>query len=235
MSPAAGEITHNRRSAVDKRGVKGTEGGRIATLSAQISTHPPVASRSMLTKADWRRRAIQARSGIVADGLCHCDGLVEFLQSEAVPSGWVVGYRAMTSEIDLSTLFDRPRIGPFALTRTPEHGVNLTVHPLDSPSERHRYGFDQPVAGAPLVADRDIAVVLVPGLAFDRLGGRLGRGKGYYDRFLARLSSATIMVGVTGGYIVAELPTDAHDIAMTHLSGDFGVAPVPLDEPVEEF
>ena len=188
----------------------------------------------MLTKADWRRRAIQARSGISANSVCHCEGLAQFLESVERPEGWVLGYRAMATEIDLSTLFARPRLGPFALTRTPDFGADLTVHPVDSPNERHRYGFEQPVVDAPQVADRDIAVVLVPGLAFDRLGGRLGRGRGYYDRLLARLLPDTVLVGVTGGYIVAELPTDGHDIAMTHLSGGFGVAPVPLDEPVED-
>ena len=188
---------------------------------------------AMLTKADWRRRAIQARSRISADNAWHCDGLARFLESEDRATGWVVGYRAMAAEIDLSSLFARPELGPFALTRTPDSGADLTVHPLDSPSERHRYGFEQPVAGAPQLADSDVAVVLVPGLAFDRLGGRLGRGKGYYDRLLARLLPTTVLIGITGGYIVAELPTDGHDVAMTHLSGEFGVAPVPLDEPVE--
>lgn len=187
----------------------------------------------MLTKADWRRRATLARAAITIDSERHCEGLARFLLSGSVLPGWIIGYQAMGGEVDLRPLFARPDIGPFGVTRTPEDGSALTVHSIDGPMERHRFGFDQPVAGAPLIDTGGIAAVLVPGLAFDRLGGRLGRGKGYYDRLLAGLNPHTVLVGITGGYIVAELPIDAHDIAMTHLAGDFGVVQVPLDEPVE--
>jgi len=188
----------------------------------------------MLTKAEWRKRARLARARIDSGGTDHCDALARFLSSDAVGAGWVLGYRAMASEVDLGPLFLQSGLGPFAVTRTPEAGPRLTMHPLDSPSEPHRYGFDQPLASAPVVPDDDIAAVLVPGLAFDRLGGRLGRGKGYYDRLLARLRPETVLIGITGGYIVAELPTEPTDITMTHLAGAFGVLPVPLDDPVED-
>ena len=189
----------------------------------------------MLTKADWRRRARQARTGLPGvDDPGHCAALASFLAGPDRPPGWVVGYRAMAGEVDLAPLFARPELGPFAVTRTPDEGRDLTIHPLDAPTERHRYGFDQPVAGASEVPDGEVAVVLVPGLAFDRRGGRLGRGRGYYDRFLFRLPGPARFVGVTAGYIVAELPTEPHDVAMTHLAGLFGVAPVPLPEPVED-
>ncbi len=187
----------------------------------------------MLTKADWRQRAKQARAGITPDPVRHCDGLAQFLASDTVAEGWVLGYQAMATEVDLSSLYARPGLGPFAVTRTPDQGGGLTLHPLDSPSELHPYGFRQPVVDAEIVPSTEIAAVLVPGLAFDRLGGRLGRGKGYYDRLLCRLRPSTILIGITGGYIVAELPTEAHDVVMTHLCGDFGVIPVPLDEPLE--
>lgn len=187
----------------------------------------------MTTKAEWRTRARAVRAALPLDDPRHVEGLARFLSGPDRRPGWVVGYQAMPGEIALDRLLTQPGIGPFALVRTPDEGLDLTVHPAGSALEHHRYGFDQPAAGSPLVADDEIAVVLVPGLAFDRRGARLGHGKGYYDRFLARLASVgrARFVGVTGGYIVAELPTESHDVLMTHLAGTFGVVPVPLPEP----
>jgi 5-formyltetrahydrofolate cyclo-ligase len=65
---------------------------------------------------------------------------------------------------------------------------------------------------APAVAPAAIAVILVPGLAFTPGGQRLGRGGGYYDRYLAALPAGTLKIGVCFGFqIVGALPTEPHD------------------------
>jgi len=80
------------------------------------------------------------------------------------------------------------------------------------------------VASVPEVAPARIAVALVPGLAFDPLGRRPGRGKGYYDRLLAGLPADAPRVGVTLDRLMAEtVPVDPHDVAMTHLVTENGV------------
>ncbi|MBR4834428.1 MAG: 5-formyltetrahydrofolate cyclo-ligase [Thermoguttaceae bacterium] len=61
-------------------------------------------------------------------------------------------------------------------------------------------------------------VVLVPGLAFDLNGGRLGRGAGFYDRFLAALPSKTRLIGVAlDEQIVEKAPRDAFDLPVDAL------------------
>lgn len=58
-----------------------------------------------------------------------------------------------------------------------------------------------------------IDIALIPGLAFDAQGHRLGRGKGYYDRFLTAFKGQTI--GVCFDFQkVAEVPVDAHDVSV---------------------
>ena len=67
--------------------------------------------------------------------------------------------------------------------------------------------------GAPFKDFSQIDVALIPGLAFDTNGHRLGRGKGYYDRFLTAFTGKTI--GVCFDFQkVAEVPVDAHDVAV---------------------
>lgn len=78
---------------------------------------------------------------------------------------------------------------------------------------RRRFGIWEPVGPAIDVATVDFA--LVPGLAFTRDGRRLGRGRGYYDRFLARLRPDCFKCGI--GYdfqLVDDLPTEPHDVLL---------------------
>lgn len=65
---------------------------------------------------------------------------------------------------------------------------------------------------------QNLDLVVVPGVAFDRNGGRLGNGKGYYDRLLKMLENNTVIVGV--GYesqLFDAIPMDLHDIYLHKL------------------
>ncbi|WP_051321355.1 5-formyltetrahydrofolate cyclo-ligase [Chrysiogenes arsenatis] len=59
-------------------------------------------------------------------------------------------------------------------------------------------------------------VVFVPGLAFDRMGNRLGMGKGYYDRYFRELChSMPLKIGLTlNRYVLDEMPSDSWDVPM---------------------
>lgn len=60
----------------------------------------------------------------------------------------------------------------------------------------------------------DLFAVIAPGLAFDRKGMRLGRGKGFYDRALASFSGLKIGVCASAQIVNTELPHDDFDVAM---------------------
>lgn len=121
----------------------------------------------------------------------------------------VLTFAAMPDEPDLSA-FERPGL---LLTRTPPEGP-LTIHSAEGPLERHRWGFLQPLEGAPEVDPGDVDVVLVPGVAFGPDGGRLGHGRGYYDELLSRMPMAR-RIGITWECrVVAEVPMAVHDVAM---------------------
>lgn len=65
------------------------------------------------------------------------------------------------------------------------------------------------------VEPQELDLVMVPGVAFDRRGGRLGYGKGYYDRLLRRLRHDALAVGVAFEcQIVPEIPMQQHDVFM---------------------
>ena len=62
---------------------------------------------------------------------------------------------------------------------------------------------------------RQLDLVIVPGRAFDRSGNRLGRGKGYYDRFLATLApNCRLLALAFNAQMVESVPTEPHDRPM---------------------
>ncbi len=93
------------------------------------------------------------------------------------------------------------------------NGVNLDILPYDeSKLELGSFHIEEP-SGNHTVDAADIEMVVVPAVAYDARGNRLGRGKGFYDRFLA--STPAVKVGV--GYdfqLLDEIPAEPHDVPM---------------------
>ena len=73
------------------------------------------------------------------------------------------------------------------------------------------YNIIEPI-GTPIPAS-EIDLIIVPGVAFDKSGNRLGRGKGFYDRLLHNLSAIKIGVGYDF-QLIEKINTEPHDIAM---------------------
>ena len=86
-----------------------------------------------------------------------------------------------------------------------------------------RFGILEPAATCPTLYPRDFqgALILVPGLAFDDQGFRVGYGGGYYDRFLASLQEAGVSVVTVGAVLspcrTTRLPRDPHDIPVDYV------------------
>ncbi len=78
------------------------------------------------------------------------------------------------------------------------------------------YGIEEPTEGK-FNNLKDIDLAIIPGVAFDRRGNRLGRGKGYYDRLLPFLVG-TYKLGICFPYQLLEsVPTEDFDIRMNEV------------------
>jgi len=73
------------------------------------------------------------------------------------------------------------------------------------------YGIPEPDEGCPVVKRDDMSLILVPNLCCDRRGFRLGRGGGYYDRYLAGFSGHTVAL-CRDRLLRAALPAEDHDV-----------------------
>jgi 5-formyltetrahydrofolate cyclo-ligase len=126
----------------------------------------------------------------------------------------VMAYLAFRSEPNLELLFDLlPRIR-WVIPRIQEGDRSMVIHPYDRGRlVRHRFGMLEPAPDLPAVDPAALDMVLVPGVAFDRRGGRLGFGGGYYDRFLP--TTPALRVGVTYDECLSDaLPCGEHDQRM---------------------
>jgi 5-formyltetrahydrofolate cyclo-ligase len=180
-----------------------------------------------MTKTDLRRRMKAVLGSMEARALA--DGGAAAARRLETTEAWkaaelVLAFLSMPGEIDTEPLIGAARRAGKAVAVPRIEGDLLRFHlvPADAgPLPRDRWGIPvpdpswppAPVSGAP---GGGPMLIVVPGLAFDRRGNRLGRGKGFYDRFLAGLETArhgrfTAIGLCLSVQVVEEVPTDAQD------------------------
>jgi 5-formyltetrahydrofolate cyclo-ligase len=85
---------------------------------------------------------------------------------------------------------------------------------LDADLQTGQFGIREPRESCPIIPLNRLDLVLVPGVAFDLNGHRLGRGKGYYDRLLAMHDGPTCGVAFDQ-QIVGRVPSGPHDVRLS--------------------
>ena len=170
-------------------------------------------------KAAWRAWARDRRGSLpVPDSAAICAALTGFLRARNVTG--VLAYHALPGEPDLSAL-----AADFQLCTTRavfRPSPRLSLHPWHSASELSSFGARQPPRGTPEISREKLGAVLLPGLAFDRSGWRLGYGGGFYDRLLEGWPVLTVGV-IPAALLIAELPHEAHDLPAQYVATELGV------------
>lgn len=176
------------------------------------------------TKDEWRAWARLQRAAV--DWETISTAVVGFLRDWITPDNYqtVLVFLPMAEEVNLNPLLEGDSETRFVATRTPDRGGELSVHELGGPLEVHRLGFLQPHASARLVGPDEVDIALLPGLAFDLFGTRLGRGAGYFDRLLRATRPSATLVGVVAADLVVDLlPAETHDMSVGYLATEEGV------------
>jgi 5-formyltetrahydrofolate cyclo-ligase len=172
-------------------------------------------------KRDARSRARQARDGVeTAERAQAAEQLARLLLTlpELLNAKTVLAYAALPSELDPAPAIWmlRRRGVRIAYPRIEAPGV-LGMHCVDHEVELvpGPFGLAQPSEHAPHVAHDQIDAIIVPGVAFDEQGNRLGYGGGYYDRLLpmCRVDCRRIGIGFDE-QVIACIPAQEHDAQM---------------------
>jgi 5-formyltetrahydrofolate cyclo-ligase len=149
------------------------------------------------------------------------------LRSSAIfaHSDRIFAYFAIQGEPDLTTLWQAFPHKVWVFPRC--QGQELVWHPLTidrlaQDTYQGKYGLPMPRPQLPQVPLAEADLVLVPALALDKMGFRLGYGGGFYDRCLAKHPVPTI--GITySQFVVDRLPRDGWDIPLGGICTDRGL------------
>lgn len=168
----------------------------------------------MVTKSSLRKKAVETRLTL-PDHASRNRAIANRLEAYDVyrESGDVYAYVSMSEEVDTHTIIERAiRLGRSVFAPRVITNSSLEWVQIDSIDALHpgAFGVLEPVGPASSKATADGAVALVPGVAFDREGFRLGWGKGYYDRFLSTFNGRTIALAFDC-QIYDAVPVEAHD------------------------
>lgn len=156
------------------------------------------------------------KSGIIKDKL--------FNEEEFKKANIVMFYVSLKDEVDTCFMIDEAlktgkRVCVPVILKEDKRLIAGEIKNRLEDLESQHFGIYQPrydrVEEVPL---GDIDLVVVPGVAFDKKNIRLGRGHGYYDRFLSGLPDKTKTIGLAFDFQVLEdLPKDPHDIPVSRI------------------
>ncbi|MDR2577360.1 MAG: 5-formyltetrahydrofolate cyclo-ligase [Chitinispirillales bacterium] len=176
------------------------------------------------TKQNLRKHFISARKNLSADDAAEFSARIAqkiFSLPRISNSGLIMVYHKTGSEVDIgllaSLIIGSGRGAAFPYCRA-DGGLGIgRVSSISDDLTSGAFGIMEPADGLKdNVFVNQLDAVVCPGAAFDEAGGRLGRGGGYYDRFLRQIKGKAFIIGCAFDCQICKtpLPREDHDVVM---------------------
>ncbi|WP_448562878.1 5-formyltetrahydrofolate cyclo-ligase [Trichothermofontia sp.] len=186
-------------------------------------------------KSNLRRQFLQQRRALSVDvwqrkseQICdHLRSSAWFRQAKTI-----LAYFSIRQEPDLMFLIQHDSDHRWGFSRCQNNTLLWHHWSPSDPLATGQYGIQEPLPTAPCLQPADVDLMLIPAVACDRRGYRLGYGGGYYDRLLAEpdwQSKPTIGIVFDHAY-VATLPVDPWDRPLQAICTENGLFPSPRGE-----
>lgn len=198
-----------------------------------------------------QKKALRLRIGTLRAAMPEDERLTRTarINKEALSGGWlkascrteetagsapftVFTYIPMPDEVDIRPLIQYCFEQEYRVIapKVSEEGRNLSLHSISSfqDLETGYKGILEPGMDTPLLHKlSEIDLMLVPGIAFDRQGGRLGFGRGFYDRFLGKFQEQSLphplkLALAFGFQMVPAVPMEGHDLRVDQVITEDG-------------
>lgn len=185
----------------------------------------------MSAKTELRQRLRSTLAALTPDEMAMgsqraCHRL--FAQPEYLKAEVIMVYLSLPSEADTTAIVlrawqDRKRVLAPKVSWNQRRMLPLEIRSLTDDLVVSNLGIREPVSGIPFPI-RHIDLVIVPGLGFDEYGNRLGRGRGFYDRFLAHPEFTGTSCGLSlSQQVVSTVPVGPLDQSIHMLVTDADV------------
>ncbi len=127
-------------------------------------------------------------------------------------------YHALNDEVDTRPLIQRWGMQKrLILPVVKGNDLELRLFTGEKNLKTGAFNILEPI-GQPFNDYNTLDLVIVPGVAFDKQGNRLGRGRGYYDRLLVQIPTTTYKIGLCFPYqLMDEIPAEPFDVRMDEI------------------
>lgn len=160
-----------------------------------------LAWRQTLSEVEWR-----SKSRAICSQL---EELHQLQSAQTVHAFWPMQTK---QEVDIRPLLNKLIAGGKTVLLPIMEGNELKLGPFTRESDLHSVGFGVLEPNRTIdVSPEEIDVVIVPALAVDLNGNRIGYGKGFYDRFLSTCNAVKI-VPIFEGQVMERIPSEVHDV-----------------------
>jgi para-aminobenzoate synthetase component I len=189
---------------------------RVLSAFTSNVTHPEKAALRREMQAQREALGADARAAIGRELAARLFAMPEYLAARSVLLTMSFGAEWDTRPVAERVLADGKQLVIPRVIREPRRLELRAVNDLAVDLVPGVWGIEEPdAARCPMVAFADLDLALVPALACDRAGYRLGYGAGYFDRLLAgRRANPFCVTAVPDALFVGELPHEAHDVAV---------------------
>lgn len=191
-----------------------------------------------MNKAEQRKMALALRNHLPQAERERCSAAIcaHLYANRALREAQTIAaYYPLGSEVDLRPLLaawesEGKRI---ALPISYAGGIMVFHEAELARLEQGLYGIFQPPEQSREIAPSEIDAILIPGAAFDETGGRIGYGKGYYDRILHRFDGLTVGVCFSA-QCTERICAEPHDVPMQYLADENGIHSIKREDNKNE-
>ncbi len=173
------------------------------------------------SKQALRKQMLECRRCLSADEVskkskCIIDNILATTSYKN--SKCIYAYISTRNEVDLRKLIEVAWIEGKRVAVPKVCGQDMDFYYIESYAElvKGSFGILEPADNAVRAEEKD-ALMLIPGVAYDRVGNRIGYGGGFYDRYLSKEHSHYIIAPSYGFQIVDRLTSEEHDIQVDEI------------------